>query len=413
MKKIVCAVLLSTLLAVPGNAQELQGSSGQFKASFKHEFDVGSGGTLEIDKVAADIQVSGWDQDNVEIHHDLTIRSFTKAEAKEIYRRAENSVAKRGKTIHIEGDYNGNRVHSIFRINVPEKFNLEIHNSGGDISLSDVIGEIQSETSGGDIDIENTAGRTNLNTSGGDISVVNVSGDVSGSTSGGDIKLEDILGRAHFRTSGGDITLDHATNDISLKTSGGDVTAKRVEGRLGANTSGGDIVVYDCIGECSVNTSGGDVRLEGIKSKIHAATSGGDITGSDFDARVSARTSGGDIHFTDVRAGVDAQTSGGKVDVEITLKDFSKDHAVELGSTGGTIRLTLPEKLPATIEAQIRTSRHDYQTERYDIYSDFPLTKSEPEKFGDVVIKSTGDINGGGDPIRLETTSGDIYIKKK
>lgn len=114
-----------------------------------------------------------------------------------------------------------------------------------------------------------------------------------------------------------------------------------------------------------------------------------------------------------MRAGVDAQATGGDVDAEITLEDFSKEHAMDLKSTGGTIRLTLPEKLPATIEAQIRTSRHDYQTERYDIYSDFPLTKSEPEKIGDVVIKSTGDINGGGDPIRLETTSGDIYIKKR
>ena len=63
--------------------------------------------------------------------------------------------------------------------------------------------------------------------------------------------------------------------------------------------------------------------------------------------------------------------------------------------------MTLPEKLPASIEAKIKVSRHDHRTERYDIYSDFPLTKQDEDEFSRTIV-STGDINGGGDLISLE-----------
>ena len=62
--------------------------------------------------------------------------------------------------------------------------------------------------------------------------------------------------------------------------------------------------------------------------------------------------------------------------------------------------------------------------DEYDIYSDFPLNivregdeagKSHRKFYRKVngAITAEGDINGGGDSISLETTNGDIYIKKQ
>jgi hypothetical protein len=45
----------------------------------------------------------------------------------------------------------------------------------------------------------------------------------------------------------------------------------------------------------------------------------------------------------------------------------------------------------------------------YQIYSDFPL---KIDGAGSRLITATGKINGGGDLIKLNTTNGDIRIRK-
>jgi DUF4097 and DUF4098 domain-containing protein YvlB len=141
---------------------------------------------------------------------------------------------------------------------------------------------------------------------------------------------------------------------------------------------------------------------------VNAHTSGGDITGKNLAGLVSTHTSGGDIELRNVRGAVEASTAAGDVEVEITLKDFKKDHRIRLETTSGTIRLTLPPNIPASITAEINDTGGRWK--RYDIYSDFPLT-SESEG-GWRGIRKKGDINGGGDEIILETSNGDIYIGK-
>jgi DUF4097 and DUF4098 domain-containing protein YvlB len=126
------------------------------------------------------------------------------------------------------------------------------------------------------------------------------------------------------------------------------------------------------------------------------------------------RTSGGDIGVRDAQASLDASTSGGDVEVEFTLQDFTKPHAIDLKSSGGEITLTIPEKLPANIMAEIRLGDGRwFSRERYDISSDFPL-KIQREEDGREgrYIRGEGQINGGGDPITLTTSAGNITIRK-
>jgi hypothetical protein len=412
MKRFTLAVSIILILSAAMLAQELKGSSGNFYATIQKSFDVSPGGSITIKEVPGDFDVKGWDKNVVEITQEIKIKSFTKGEAEEIFRRAKTAFTQSGNKIRIDGDYDGNRIYNNFIIKVPTTFDVTIGTSGGDIELAGTEGEIELSTSGGDISISNTSGRTRVSTSGGDLSFSDVSGTVSGSTSGGDIDLQNIYGEGTFTTSGGDIVVRNATDRIKLNTSGGDIRVEEVSGDVGANTSGGDITVRKVGGTCSVNTSGGDIELSDIEGAMSANTSGGDIEGENFMESISVNTSGGDIRLDNVQGEVKGNTSGGDVDVVVTLKDFSKAHGVNLKTSGGTIKLTIPADLPATVHAEIRTSRRNYDAKRYDIYSDFPLTKTKPEERGEVVITSEGDINGGGDPIKLETAGGDIYIKK-
>jgi hypothetical protein len=142
-----------------------------------------------------------------------------------------------------------------------------------------------------------------------------------------------------------------------------------------------------------VHTSGGDIQLRNVGGTLEASTSGGDIGGRTIHGGADISTSGGEIELLDVKGGVYAKTAG-----------------------GGEITLYIPEKLPATIRAEIEVTD---RWEDYNIYSDFPLTSAQESGSGEgrrfrsrKFIRSEGQINGGGDVIELYTTDGNIHIKK-
>ncbi len=137
------------------------------------------------------------------------------------------------------------------------------------------------------------------------------------------------------------------------------------------------------------------------------------LLGGPREAPVEGRTSGGDVELENVQAPIIARTSGGNMDVEVTLKDFSKPHGVELRTSGGDITLTLPAGIPVTVVAEIVLDKRRRSMKRYDIYSDFPLSKKQTEEEGKDVIRSTGEVNGGGDKVYLRTSAGNIHIKKR
>jgi len=412
-KNLLSLIILLCCLSNVTLAQNIIRDGKNYTTTIEKSYNVSPGGTLEIENVTGDITISSWDKNIVDIREELIMDVYTEEEAEERVARKIKGYSQNGNVITIKEENGSGVVDSDFEIKVPKKFNLEIQIRGGDLTIAQLEGNVRAVTSGGDIELVDLSGVLEITTSGGDMSFKDISGRLNARTSGGDIELVNIFCEANVNTSGGDIELLKATQKISLNTSGGDVDAADVEGDLNIKTSGGDIGVYNCSGsKISMQTSGGDIEMENIKGKISASTSGGDISGEKFYSRVNVRTSGGDIILKDVQAGVSGKTSGGDVEVEITLKDFSKPHNIDLTATGGDIDLTLPAKIPATIKAEIRLDKGGRSFERYDIYSDFPLTKSKPSERGKRILQSTGDINGGGDEINLKTNGGNISIHK-
>lgn len=233
-----------------------------------------------------------------------------------------------------------------------------------------------------------------------------------GRTSGGSIDLSNLKGVSDLRTSGGSIRLDGAIKEVSLNTSGGEIDIRNASADVDASTSGGSVRISQSKGKLRLRTSGGDMRLSDLSGEIAASTSGGDIQGTTISGRLEVRTSGGDIDLRDMQAAVEASTSGGNVKAEITLTDFSKPHGVTLSTSGGDIEVTLPAKMPANILAEIRLDGRNRRYERYDIFSDFPLSKQKVEEDRYDIIRAEGQINGGGDMVQLETHGGNIYVKK-
>ncbi len=403
---------------VPAAAQELRKEGRDYVTEINKTFTVKSGGTLRISDVRGDVFVRTWDKHEVAVRERKKMDVYTEEEARTILEKSRASYRQTSTGIEIGGEsYSRDWIQSEFEVTVPKTFNVDIATRGGDLEVSGLVGSAVLNTSGGNIDLTGINGPVNARTSGGDVRVSRISQRAEVRTSGGDMVLEEIGGALTAKTSGGDILLRGATDRVELLTSGGDIEIRQAGGEVQARTSGGDIEIVDTRGPVNVHTSGGDIEFRNVGGSLEATTSGGDIEGRGVDGRAKVATSGGSIEVHGVNGGVQARTSGGDVTVEITLSDFSRDHAVDLRSSGGELKLILPERLPATIRAEIEiTDRWD----DYHIYSDFPLTSKEEGEAGErrrrrhrKFIRSEGDINGGGDLIELFTVNGNIYIKKQ
>lgn len=413
---VLCFCLMILIPAFTTAQEKLRKEDRYYIADIEKEFNVSKGGDLIMERVQGDVIITTWDKDIVKIHEIRKMDVYTEAEAKAVLKESGSIYQQTGNTIKIgsEGSYRS-YMSSKFEVILPSVFNIDINTSGGDISVSVLKGSVKLNTSGGDIDLIRIDGRVEAKTSGGDVSVKENTQAVSIKTSGGDIEIQDVQGEVDARTSGGDITINNNKAKVIARTSGGNVNLLNIGAEVDASTSGGDIEVDGSNGKLTVTTSGGDIQLKNIKDVIQARTSGGDIQALNVMNGISAKTSGGDIDLDDIQGFIEAKTSGGDVEARMTLTNFSKDHHVDMKSSGGNITLSIPEKLPATITAIITISGTSWRD--YDIYSDFPLTstkEADKDKSGrkEEVIRSEGKINGGGDLILLETTNGNITLKK-
>jgi len=179
---------------------------------------------------------------------------------------------------------------------------------------------------------------------------------VEAKTSGGDVRLESTIGAAHLGTSGGDLTAKNLKGDLRGHTSGGEVRLDTVEGTIEVKTSGGNIRASGVRGDIDANTSGGDVRLTGIDGRILASTSGGSVS----------------CELVGANRGISTSTSG------------------------GDIKLTMPKNTQASVDAEANGG---------DISSDFSVETSRWTEH-----RLNGQINGGGEIIRLRTSGGSIKL---
>jgi hypothetical protein len=179
-------------------------------------------------------------------------------------------------------------------------------------------------------------------------------------TSGGDLNLTGFNGQTYARTSGGNIRVASISGDVSIHTSGGNVHGTQLTGEVRATTSGGDVELKNVRGPVNTQTSGGDIRLSRIDGALHARTSGGDV----------------EVDVIGVNRGVDLRTSGGDVVVTVQ-KEFAA--TADLRTSGGDVNCDLP----------IITA-HERDRHRRSVH---------------------GEVNGGGRPLTVRTSGGDIEIR--
>ncbi len=300
-------------------------------------FDVRHGGKLVVDSDlgSIDISTSSGQFVDVEIVRETRGLSGARPEGLQV------SFEHRGNEVRVMArrtDRGANGVNARFVITVPHRFNVDLETRGGSINVDDLEGNVTANTSGGSL----LFGR--------------IAGDVDARTSGGSIRLDRSSGSAILNTSGGSIRAGEVEGDLEARTSGGSLSISDVKGSLVAVTSGGSIsarMSQPPRKASHLETSGGSVTLD-LHSRaavsLDASTSAGHVT-TDFNvperpdnelSRLRAdingggpdlvlRTSAGNIRINrigatgDARSGQSANTSSSI----ITPNHFAADFASE------------------------------------------------------------------------------------
>ncbi|MBX2827082.1 MAG: DUF4097 domain-containing protein [Flavobacteriaceae bacterium] len=123
-----------------------------------------------------------------------------------------------------------------------------------------------------------------------------------------------------------------------------------------------------------------------------------------FSSELEIETNVGDIRLKNVTGPITATTSTGTVDVEFT--NVSQEAPISISSSTGVIDVSLPSSTKADVEMR---------TTMGNVYSNFDLV---PEREDGMKIvganrKIKGKLNNGGVNIRLISSVGNIYLRKK
>lgn len=261
--------------------------------SRRRSFEVRAGGQLNLDSELGSIEVRAKAQDRVEIEVTTTGSGADHFSV---------DFDQEGNEINVRGEYEGSSLFGWlkkprvkFIVTVPERFDVDLETAGGSISVDDLEGEVRVGTSGGSLALGNIRGPVWGGTSGGSIVLKGSTGDAELETSGGSISIGEVDGSIHADTSGGSIHISHARGEVDAETSGGSIHVDEVMGAIRANTSGGSINAYiseQPQGDCRLSTSGGRVTVylaDGITVDLDAASSGGRVS-SDFEVAARRRS---------------------------------------------------------------------------------------------------------------------------
>jgi DUF4097 and DUF4098 domain-containing protein YvlB len=276
-----------------------------------------------------------------------------------------------------------------FQISIPQHFHLDVETQGGDIAVeAPLTGDAKLTTAGGDVQTADVSGLVRIETAGGTITLGNIGGDLTARTAGGSIHVGDVKGDSILETSGGNIETGKLTGTLKAETAGGDVVVGGATGQVMARTAGGQIQIGPSGGSVQAETAGGSIRLQGARG------------------RVVAETAGGSIDLLEVEGAVRASTAAGRI-----LAKFSGTKTTfgpsRLETSMGDVYVYLPTDLPVTIDAAIVTAAGR------QIQSDFPIDiQGNKEELVPSTLRGHGNLNGGGEVLRIRTVAGNIEIRK-
>jgi len=262
---LATSVFLAGLVGVSGCYIDDFGVFDRYTKDFHYSYPLKSAGRLSLETFNGAVEISGWDQETVDI-------SGTKS--------GPGQDAVDSLKIEITNTPDAVSIRAVrpseFRHGWGARFAIKIPRR----AVLDVI-----QTSNGQIRVVDGSGPARFRTSNGAIRVQGLEGSLDAQTSNASVELTDVNGEAMLRTSNGHIHIDNLKGALQARTSNGSVTASlaAANGPVRLDTSNGGV----------------DLRLPPkFSNDVRVSSSNGPITlhlPSEINARVLARTNNASV----------------------------------------------------------------------------------------------------------------------
>jgi Putative adhesin len=205
-------------------------------------------------------------------------------------------------------------------------------------------------------------------------------------------RVKQVVSNPPIEQAGDIVTIGRHTNYRNVSIDYDITTPKGTN--LEANSGSGDLHLMNIGGSLKANTGSGTIEASGITGRVVLGTGSGDIRAEMHSAPdVKAETGSGSIKLDGVTGGLYAETGSG--DIEIGGQPGT-NWKLETGS--GSVTLNTGGRAKFSLDATTGSG---------SVHSDPPITTHGSLEKHHV----TGDINGGGPTVRVETGSGDVRIR--
>ena len=261
------------------------GTSERYQADFHYTYDLQPGARVNVETFNGAIEITGWDQDKVEING--TKNASTQDGLNDIridINHAPGSIDIR--TVKPSARMGG--FGARYTIHVPRTALLDrITSSNGGIRVNGIQSAAHLRTSNGSIRVENVAGDVEARTSNSAIELDTVKGNVTMKTSNGRIHAENISGNCDAETNNNSISvrLDNSPDaPVRLTTSNGSIDltmTKQPKNDIRAETRNSSITLH---------------LPANVAARVTADTSNSSIS-SDFDVTAQLRGEGSKNHL--------------------------------------------------------------------------------------------------------------------
>jgi DUF4097 and DUF4098 domain-containing protein YvlB len=199
------------------------GSFQRYQRDFHYSYPLKRGGSVSVEGFNGSVEISGWDQDAVDVSGTAYGPTQEAANALKIdVQNGPDEVSIRAVRPSDRRNNQGAR----FTIKIPRTAVLErITTSNGPIRTLDGKGPARMRTSNGMIRVQDLAGNVEATTSNASVELVNVDGDASVHSSNGHIRAERLGGSLEASTSNASITatVGESNRPVRLETSNGSV----------------------------------------------------------------------------------------------------------------------------------------------------------------------------------------------
>ena len=370
--------------------------------------------SLRVTNAAGIVTVTGAEVETVEVRVVKTAFDSSQARADREVKNIKYTVEQTGNTITIKYELPksmnfNNKINTVdFFITVPTATTANIDGSFGDVSVTDISGNVDIANDFGTVTVENVEGALSVSNNSGEVNAESIkagNGEIDLNSEFGSITLRNANGKDVTLTSNsGRIVLDdvRATGDVTTNTDFGDTTFENGSGdSLSIETNSGRVFLAKIriSGEIKVQDDFGEIELNQVSaSSYDLHTNSGSIAADGAKGKLKAYTDFGSINVTNAESvTLDLKTSSGSVEFSGSLG--AGPHLVD--TDFGEIVLTLPADSKLDV---------DLSTDFGTIKSDLPITvtlNGSSNSDGDQIV---GSINGGGDQFTAQTSSGSVTI---